>query len=75
VITSASKGLAATTVGAVQLTGERAGGTYTLRIVARPDAPVSWGSPAGIQSARVGGSTQVAPSVSTVSVPTAAHAS
>ena len=44
-------------------------------MVALVVAPVSWGSVAGIHSARVGGSTQVAPSVSTVSTPLAAQAS
>ena len=39
--------LAAITVGTVQSTGDNPGDTYTLRIVACPDAPVSWGSPAG----------------------------
>ena len=74
-MTSASSGLAAITVGTAQSTGVNPGGTYTLRIVACPDAPVSCGRPAGIHSARDGGSTQVAPSVSTVSTPAEAHAS
>ena len=74
-ISSASSGLAATGVGAVQSTGDSSVGTYKLRMVATLAAPVSCGSPAGIHSARVGGSTQVADSVSTVSTPLAAHAS
>ena len=48
---------------------------YSERMVARPSAPVSCGSPAGIHSARVGGSTQVASAVITVSTPLAAQAS
>ena len=51
---------------------------YSERMVARPSEAVSCGSPAGIHSARVGGSTQVDPStspVSTVSTPLAAQAS
>src|ERR1700691_816734 len=74
-MTSASNVLVATTVGTVQCTADRAGGTNTLRMAAFDAAPVSCASPAGIHSARVGGSTQVASSVSTVSTPLAAHAS
>src|SRR5260370_22924903 len=44
-------------------------------MVARPSAAVSCGSPAGIHSARVGGSTQVGWAVSTVSAPRGAEAS
>jgi hypothetical protein len=44
-------------------------------MVARLAAPVSCGTPGGIHSARVGGSTQVAPWVRTVSTPLAAQAS
>jgi hypothetical protein len=50
-------------------------GTYTPRIIARLAVLVSCGTPAGIHSARVGGSTHVVFSVSTVSTPLAAHAS
>src|SRR5215470_17549757 len=74
-----SSGLAATGVGwpvPVQLTGKSPGLMYSERMVARPPSEaVSCGRPAGIHSARVGGSTQVAPAVSTVSTPLAAHAS
>ncbi len=48
---------------------------YSERMVARPSEAVSCGSPAGIHSARVGGSTQAASPVSTVSTPLAAQAS
>jgi len=49
---------------------------YSERMVARPPSEaVSCRSPAGIHSARVGGSTQVASAVSTVSTPLAAQAS
>jgi len=49
---------------------------YSERMVARPPSEaVSCRSPAGIQSARVGGSTQVDSAVSTVSTPLAAQAS
>ena len=44
-------------------------------MVAGPDDRVSCRSPAGIHSARVGGSTQVASAVLTVSTPLAAQAS
>src|SRR5580704_2732982 len=44
-------------------------------MVAGPDARVSCGRPAGIHSARAGGSTQVAASVTTVSTPLGAQAS
>src|SRR5580704_6368863 len=43
-------------------------------MVAETAARVSCGSPAGIHSARVGGSTQVAAAVTTVSTPLAAQA-
>jgi hypothetical protein len=74
-MSSASSGLAATGVGWVHATGERSGRMYSERMVARPSEPVSCGSPAGIHSARVGGSTQVASLVSTVRTPLAAQAS
>jgi hypothetical protein len=77
-MSSASSGLAATGVGSwvsVQATGESPGLMYSVRIVARPSEAVSCGSPAGIHSARVGGSTQVPALVSTVSTPLAAQAS
>ena len=49
---------------------------YSERMVARPPSEaVSCRSPAGIHSALVVGSTQVAPTVSTVSTPLAAQAS
>ena len=66
-MSSASSGLAATGTGrpagwvSVQLTGKSPGLMYSERIVARPPSEaVSCGSPAGIHSALVGGSTQVA---------------
>jgi hypothetical protein len=62
-MSSASSGLAATGVGlwgSAQPEGENPGRMYKVRMVARPSEPVSCGSPAGIHSARVGGSTQVA---------------
>jgi hypothetical protein len=77
-MSSASNGLAATGVGvrgSAQPDGEKSGRMYKERMVARPSEPVSCGSPAGIHSARVGGSTQVASWVSTVSTPLAAQAS
>jgi hypothetical protein len=74
-MSSASSRLAATGVGSGQLTGDRSGRIYKVRMVARPSAPVSCGKPAGIHRARVGGSTQVASSVMTVSTPLAAQAS
>jgi len=64
-----------TGVGAVQVTGLRSGRMYNERMVAAPDDSVSWRSPAGIHSARVGGSTQAAELVRTVSTPLAAQAS
>jgi len=48
---------------------------YSERIVAGPDDSVSCRSPAGIHSARVGGSTQVASPARTMSTPLAAQAS
>jgi hypothetical protein len=48
---------------------------YSVRIVAVPAESVSCRSPAGIHSALVGGSTQVASLARTVSTPLAAHAS
>ena len=48
---------------------------YSDRMVAVPAASVSCFSPAGIHSARVGGSTQSASWVRTVSTPAAAQAS
>ena len=74
-MSSTSSGPAATGVGSAQVTGESPGRMYSERMVARPSAPVSCGSPAGIHSARVGGSTQVASAVITVSTPLAAQAS
>src|SRR5208282_3255408 len=74
-MSSASSGLAATGVGSAQATGESPGRMYNERMVARPSDAVSCGSPAGIHSARVGGRTQVAALVSTVSTPLAAQAS
>jgi hypothetical protein len=74
-MSSASSGLAATGVGSVQETGESAGLMYSERMVAWPSDAVSCGRPAGIHSARVGGSTQVAALVSTLSTPLAAQAS
>ena len=78
-MSSASSGLAATGVGwpvSAQLTPNSPGLMYSERMVARPPSEaVSCGSPAGIHSARVGGSTQVASAVSTVSTPLAAQAS
>ena len=77
-MSSASSGLAATGVGwwvSVQLTGNRPGLMYRVRMVARVAEAVSCRSPAGIHSARVGGSTQVASAVRTVSTPLAAQAS
>ncbi len=75
-MSSASSGLAATGVGfSAQPAGENSGRMYSERMVARPSEPVSCGSPAGIHSARVGGSTQVASCVSTVRTPLAAQAS
>ncbi len=77
-MSSAIRGLAATGVGLpvpAQLTGNRPGLMYRVRMVARVAEAVSCGSPAGIHSARVGGSTQVASAVRTVSTPLAAHAS
>ena len=44
-------------------------------MVAAPADSVSWRRPAGIHSARVGGSTQADACVRTVSTPLAAHAS
>jgi hypothetical protein len=72
-ISSASSGLAATGVGSDQ--PNRPGLMYSDRMVACPSAPVSCRRPAGIHSARVGGSTQVASAVTTVSTPLAAQAS
>jgi hypothetical protein len=74
-MSSASSGLAATGVGSAQVTGERPGLMYSERMVAWPSEAVSCGRPAGIHSARVGGRTQVAAPVSTVSTPLAAQAS
>ena len=78
-MSSASSGLALTGVGLVaspQLTGKSPGLMYRERMVARPPSEaVSCGSPAGIHSALVGGSTQVASAVSTVRTPLAAQAS
>jgi len=74
-ISSASSGVAATTTGSVQLATAAPGRMYRDRMVARPAAPVSCGRPAGIHSARLGGSTQVDCSVSTVSTPLKAQAS
>src|ERR1700683_4101418 len=72
-MSSASSGVAATGVGSVQ--PKSPGLMYRERMVARPTAPVSCGRPAGIHSARVGGSTQVAFLVMTGSTPVAAQAS
>jgi SAM-dependent methyltransferase len=78
-MSSASSGLAATGVGrpvSSQPTRNSPGLMYSERMVARPpSAAVSCGSPAGIHSALVGGSTQVDSAVSTVSTPLAAQAS
>jgi hypothetical protein len=74
-MSSASSGLAATGVGSAQVAGEKPGLMYSERMVARPSDAVSCGRPAGIHSARVGGRTQVAAPVSTVSTPLAAQAS
>jgi len=74
-MSSVSSGLAATGVGSSQATGESPGLIYSVRMVARPSDAVSCGRPAGIHSARVGGSTQVAVLVSTLSTPLAAQAS
>ena len=78
-MSSASSGLAETGVGrpvSDQLTPNNPGLMYSERMVARPPSEaVSCGSPAGIHSALVGGSTQVASAVSTVSTPLAAQAS
>jgi hypothetical protein len=48
---------------------------YNVRIVAAPADSVSCRNPAGIHSARDGGSVQVAALVRTISTPAAAHAS
>jgi hypothetical protein len=78
-MSSASSGLAATGVGrpvSDQLTANSPGLMYSERMVARPPSEaVSCGSPAGIHSARVDGSTHVASAASTVSTPLAAQAS
>jgi hypothetical protein len=74
-MSSASNGLAATGVKSGQSIGQSPGLMYSVRIVAVPAESVSCRRPAGIQSARDGGSTQVAASVLTVSTPLAAHAS
>jgi len=74
-MSSQSSGLAETGVGWDQSSGNRSGRTYADRIVAAPADSVSCRSPAGIQSARVGGSTQADAWVRTVSTPLAAHAS
>jgi hypothetical protein len=77
-MSSARSGLAATGVGPWvrgHPVGQNSGRMYSARMVARPSEPVSCRSPAGIHSARVGGSTQVASRVSTVSTPLAAQAS
>ena len=59
-MSSASSGLAATGVKSGQLIGHRSGLMYSVRMVAVPADSVSCRSPAGIHSALVGGSTQVA---------------
>ena len=78
-MSSASSGLAATGVGwpvSAQLTPEQPGPDVQRAHGGRPPSEaVSCGSPAGIHSALVGGSTQVASAVSTVSTPLAAQAS
>ena len=81
-MSSASSGLAFTGVGraapwgSIQGAGNSPGLMYSERMVARPPSEaVSCLRPAGIHSARVGGSTQVASAVSTVSTPLAAQAS
>jgi len=48
---------------------------YSVRMVAAPADNVSCRTPAGIQSARLGGRTQAAALVRTVSTPLAAQAS
>jgi hypothetical protein len=74
-MSSASIGDTATGTGSAQLAGERPGRMYSDRMVAAAAASVSCFSPAGIHSALVGGSTQSAASVRTVSTPLAAQAS
>jgi hypothetical protein len=74
-MSSASSGLAATGVQSVQLIEQESGLTYPVRIVAEPSDSVSCRTPAGIQRARVGGSTQAESLARTVSTPAAAHAS
>ncbi len=74
-MSSASSGLAATGVKSGQAIGHSSGLMYSVRIVAGPAESVSCRRPAGIHSARDGGSTHVAESVLTVSTPLAAQAS
>ena len=74
-MSSASSGLAETGVQSGQLTGHRSGLMYSVRMVAAPADNVSCRTPAGIQSARLGGRTQAAALVRTVSTPLAAQAS
>src|ERR1700724_1486404 len=56
-------------------TGQPSGFTYSARIVVVFVDTVSWRTPAGIQSARVGGSTHASVSERTVSTPLGAQAS
>ena len=74
-MSSASSGVTVTGTGPVQRAQARSGRRYSDRIVATPADSVSCFSPAGIHSALVGGSTQSAESVRTVSTPLAAQAS
>ena len=74
-MSSASKRSAPIGVGRLKLNGDRSGLMYAVRMIAGPDDFVSWRTPAGIHSARVGGSTQVSAAHSTVSTPSDAHAS
>ena len=74
-MSSASSGPAATGVHSGQAIGHRSGLTYSVRMVAVPADRVSCRTPAGIHSARVGGSTQADSAVRTVSTPLAAQAS
>jgi len=74
-MSSASSGLAETGTASGQLIGHRPGRMYSVRMVAAPADRVSCRSPAGIHSARLGGRTQAAALVRTVSTPLAAQAS
>jgi hypothetical protein len=65
----------ATGVQSDHVIGHRSGRTYALRIVVVLAESVSWRTPVGIQSARVGGKTQAEVPLRTVRTPWEAHAS